>query len=279
MVAIVWGLGFVFTRMAVEEISTALFTFLRFAIAALPCLVFARPKISLKLLGGLATLLVFQFLAQTYGMAHGVPAGLTAVIVQSQAIFTIIFAALLLGEKPTRAQVGGISVAMCGLLLICFTVGYDFSALAFALTMTAPISFALSNLLLRQAKNVAMLDLSVWISLVTLPPLGLIVLGEGAATNWQAATHLSLRTIACLLFVSIAGTVLGYWVWGRLLHRYTAAQVVPFALLVPFVGAGASSLVYGEMFGPLRLAGVLVVVAGLAIMLFVGRTRVMPEPG
>lgn len=280
IVAIVWGLGFVFTRMAVEEISATLLTFLRFAIAALPGLVLPRPKITMRLLGGISLLLVCQFLAQTYGMAHGVPAGLTAVIVQSQALFTIAFAALLLGEMPTRAQIAGIGVALCGLLLICFTVGYDFSALAFALTMSAPISFALGNLLLRTARDVPMFDLAAWIGLMTLPPLALLLVTvEGVAPTWQAMVQMSWRTIGCLLFLSVAGTTIGYWIWGRLLHRYTAAQVVPFALLVPFIGAGASSIVFGETFGPLRLAGVVIVIAGLAIMLFAGRSRIVPEIG
>ena len=53
--------------------------------------------------------------------------------------------------------------------------------------------------------------------------------------------------------------------------------MVPFALLVPFVGAGASSIVFGEKFGPLRLAGMLTVIGGIAIMLLAGRTRALPE--
>ena len=57
----------------------------------------------------------------------------------------------------------------------------------------------------------------------------------------------------------------------------SAAQVVPFALLVPFVGAAASSIVFGERFGPLRLAGMIIVVCGIAIMLLSKRTQVLPE--
>ena len=43
--------------------------------------------------------------------------------------------------------------------------------------------------------------------------------------------------------------------------------MVPFALLVPFVGSAASSVVFGETFGPLRLAGMITVVGGIAVML------------
>ena len=61
--------------------------------------------------------------------------------------------------------------------------------------------------------------------------------------------------------------------WGRLLRDYPAAQVVPFALLVPFIGSGASAVVFGERFGPLRMTGMLTVVCGIAVMLLLGRPR------
>jgi len=42
-------------------------------------------------------------------------------------------------------------------------------------------------------------------------------------------------------------------------------------LLVPFVGSAASSIVFHETFGPLRLAGMLTVVGGIAVMLLARR--------
>jgi O-acetylserine/cysteine efflux transporter len=277
-VAVIWGFGFVFTRYAVTEMSPTTLNLLRFAITALPCLLLPRPRLAWPVWIGISLLLVWQYLTQTWGIAQGVPAGLTAVIVQSQALFTIAFAAVLLGERPTRVQLIGIGVATCGLLMICFTVGYDFSFFAFAVTMTAPISFAFTNLLLRQARDVPMLDLFAWISLASLPPLAAAALvADGPAAIWASLTHLSPGVMAAMLSLSIGSTTIGYWIWGRLLHAYSAAQVVPFALLVPFIGAGASAIVFGEQFGPLRLAGMLIVVAGIAIMLLFGRSRPLPE--
>jgi O-acetylserine/cysteine efflux transporter len=80
-----------------------------------------------------------------------------------------------------------------------------------------------------------------------------------------------------VLALAFVGTTLGYWIWGRLLRDYSAAQVVPFALLVPFFGAGASSVVFNEQFGTLRLAGMLVVVAGIAVMLLSRRPPPLVE--
>ena len=49
-----------------------------------------------------------------------------------------------------------------------------------------------------------------------------------------------------MLVLGGISTSIAYWLWGRLLRDYPAAQVVPFALLVPFVGSAASSIVFGE---------------------------------
>jgi len=279
LVAVVWGFGFVASRLALDELSPALMTAMRFAIAALPCLFVRRPNVPWTALFAISgTLFLGQFLAQSWAIAHGVPVGLASVIVQSQALFTVAFAAAAFREIPTVVQVAGIGVAAIGLLMICGTVGFDFSVGAFAVLMTSPISFAIGNLLLRQARDVPVFDLFAWLCLV--PPLPLLALAfavDGAQATWQSLWRMSLTGWASMLFVGAISTSIAYWLWGRLLRDHTAAQVVPFALLVPFVGAAASSVVFGETFGPLRLAGMITVVGGIAVMLLSKRTQALPK--
>jgi O-acetylserine/cysteine efflux transporter len=281
LVAVIWGLAFVASRIALDEFSPELMTTLRFAIAALPCLLVPRPKVSWPVLIAISsTLFLGQFLAQAFGIAYGVPVGLTSVIVQSQALFTIGFAAVLFREMPTRTQTIGIAVATTGLLMICGTVGYDFSVGAFAIVMICPISFAIGNLLLRQARDVPMFDLFAWLCLAAaVPLLALTLVSNGPQPTWHALSHMSLTGLLCMLGLGGISTSIAYWLWGRLLRDYAAAQVVPFALLVPFVGAAASSLVFGERFGPLRLAGMVTVIGGIAIMLLSKRPQDAPKQG
>jgi O-acetylserine/cysteine efflux transporter len=279
MVAVIWGLAFVASRLALDELSPALMTALRFAIAAVPCLFVRRPNVPWTVLIAISgTLFLGQFLAQSWAIAHGVPVGLASVIVQSQALFTVAFAVVAFREIPTGIQVAGIGVAAIGLLMICGTVGFDFSVGAFAVLMIAPVSFAIGNLLLRQAREVPMFDLFAWLTLV--PPLPLLALAlaiDGPQATWHSLSQMSLTGWASMLFVGAISTCIAYWLWGRLLRDYTAAQVVPFALLVPFVGAAASSLVFGETFGPLRLTGMITVVGGIAIMLLSKRPQTLPK--
>lgn len=279
LVAAIWGLAFVASRIALDEFSPALMTTLRFAIAALPCLFARKPDVSWPVLIAISfTLFLGQFLAQAYGIAHGVPVGLSSVIVQSQALFTIAFAAVAFGELPTQRQVVGIAIAVIGLLMICGTVGYDFSVGAFAVLMICPVSFAIGNLLLRRARKAPMFDLFAWLCLAAaLPLFALTLLTDGVGPTWQALSHMSLTGLVCMLGLGCISTSIAYWLWGRLLRDYPAAQVVPFALLVPFVGAGASSIVFGERFGPLRLSGMVIVVCGIAVMLLSKRPQVLPK--
>ncbi len=279
LVAVIWGLAFVASRIALDEFSPTLMTTLRFAIAAVPCLFVRKPDVSWPLLIAISfTLFLGQFLAQAYGIARGVPVGLTSVIVQSQALFTIGFAAALFGERPTPMQTAGIGIATAGLLMICGTVGYDFSLGAFAIIMICPISFAIGNLLLRRAQDVRMFDLFAWLCLVAaLPLLALTLATDGLQPTWHALSHMSLTGLICMLLLGGVSTSIAYWLWGRLLRDYPAAQVVPFALLVPFVGAAASSIVFHETFGPLRLAGMVTVVGGIAVMLLAKRPQILPK--
>ena len=275
-VAMIWGLGFVASRLALDELPPELMTALRFGIAALPCLFLRKPKVSWPLLIAISlNLFLGQFLAQSIAIAHGMPVGLTSVIVQSQALFTIAFAAVVFGEWPTRMQMVGIGIAALGLLMISGTVGHDFSAGAFAILMISPICFAVGNLLLRPAQGARMYDLFAWLCLCAAVPLFVLSLVTlGPKPTWQALSQMSATAIVCMLFIGGVSTSVAYWLWGRLLRDYQAAQVVPFALLVPFVGSAASSIVFGERFGPLRLGGMGAVIGGIAIMLLARR----PQP-
>src|SRR6202158_2802407 len=200
LVAVIWGLPCVASRLALDELSPALMTAMRFAIAALPCLFVRRPKVPWKVLIAIsATLFLGQFLAQSWAIARGVPVGLASVIVQSQALFTVAFAVLAFREVPARMQIAGIGVAAIGLLMICGTVGFDFSVGAFAVLMISPVSFAIGNLLLRQARDVPMFDLFAWLCLVPpLPLLALALVTDGPQATWHSLIHMSLTGLGCM---------------------------------------------------------------------------------
>src|SRR5262249_14565835 len=93
LVVVIWGLAFVATRLALDDFTPPQLAALRFLIAAAPALVLARPRLHWPrlILVGL-TLYAGQFLFQFFGIASGMPPGLAAIVAQTQALFTILFA-------------------------------------------------------------------------------------------------------------------------------------------------------------------------------------------
>ena len=263
-------MAFVATRLGLDVFSPPQLVVLRFAIAALPALVLPRPALGWAALVPVGlTLFAGQFLFQFFGIAHGMPPGLASVIVQTQALFTIVFAALALGERPAPWQWAGSAVALAGLGLIGLSVGGEFSPGAFALTLVSPVSFGVGNVLLKRLGPADMTGLMAWLSLVPpLPALALSLVVDGPLALPRALRGAGAGGLGAALFLGLVATSLAYALWGGLLRRYPAATVAPFALLVPLVGALSSALAFGERFGPLRLGGMALVLAGLATILF-----------
>lgn len=268
LVAVIWGIAFVATKIGLESFSPPQLTALRFLIASVPIVFVARPPITWPVLCALGlTLFAGQFLFQFFGIANGMPPGLASIVVQTQALFTILFAGLILEEKPTRRQLCGTAVAFAGLAVIAATVGHDLTAVGLCLTAMSAVSWGIGNVLVKQLPRVEMLNLMVWLSLVPpLPSLALSIAMDGPAGIARAVTGASWLAAGAALYLGLVATVLAYAIWGSLLRRYPAATVTPFALLTPFVAAYASSLVFGERFGALRLAGMGLVLLGLAVI-------------
>ena len=104
LVVAIWGFNFVVIKMSVEAFPPILAAALRFAAAAFPAVLFVRPPkapwwivIGFGLTFGVA---LYGFL--NLGLAWGMPAGLSSLVLQTQAFFTMVLAFALLGERPSR---------------------------------------------------------------------------------------------------------------------------------------------------------------------------------
>ena len=278
LVSAIWGLAFVATKIGLESFSAPQLTALRFLIACIPVLFVPRPQISwgLLILIGL-TLFTGQFLLLFFAYKAGIAAGLASVTQQTQAFFTVILAALFLREVPTSRQSAGMIVAFAGLVMIGLTVGVDLPLLALGLALASAFSWAIGNILVKRTRGVRMFPLMVWLSLV--PPLPAFIVSLYSDTDpafFDALAGATWSSIAAALYLGAIATIFAYVIWGDLLNRYPAAMVTPFALIAPCVGVIASSFAFGEVFGPVRYGGMALILAGLAIILLLGKR---PESG
>ncbi len=268
LVAAIWGFNFVVIRIGLDTMPPILFAGLRFVVAAVPAFWLARPAVPWPRLIAIAGFLfVVQFAAVFSAMALGMPPGVSSVTLQAQALFTTLFAGLLLREWPRRIQAIGLFIALCGLALIGATAGSDgITWTGLILTLVAAAGWGMGNVLLR-GTTAELLPLMVWLSVLSAPPLLLGSLAvEGADVALHALRTMNWLAIAALGYIAIISTLVGYVIWGHLLRSYSASTVAPFSLLVPFFGAGSSALLLGETFTPLRLAGFALILVGVAVV-------------
>jgi len=277
LVVVVWGVNFVVIKAGVSELPPLLLGALRFVTAAFPAvLLFRRPDVPLRLLLAYGlTISVGQFAFLFTAIHVGMPSGLASLVLQSQAFFTMLFAAVWLKETWRRSQLGGLVLAACGLVLIGSAHGVSMPLGGFLLTLLAASMWAAGNIVTREIGRhgpVDMQALVVWASLV--PPLPFLLLSlliEGPTAIAQSLGAFSLQSAAAIAYLAWVATLLGYGIWSRLLSRYPANQVAPFSLLVPVVGLTTGWLVYGEELQPVHFAGGALLMAGLAVNLFGAR--------
>ncbi|MGU3496575.1 EamA family transporter [Xanthobacteraceae bacterium A53D] len=268
LVAAVWGFNFTVVRFGLDTFPPLLLTALRFVVAGLPVFFLPRPAISwMRLVLVALTMFLGHFVLIFFGIAKGMPPGLASLTLQAQAFFTILIAAFVLRETPSRRQMAGMAVAFAGLALISFSVGGDVTYVGLALTLGAALSWAIGNVLMRGTGRVDMLAMVVWMSaLLPLPSFALSLAFEGWPAIVAAFRAADLLAYGTVFYLAVPTTILGFGIWGLLLKLYPAATVAPFTLLVPLFGMLFAALTFGERFPPVRLAGVALIVCGLVIL-------------
>jgi O-acetylserine/cysteine efflux transporter len=271
IVVLIWGLNFIAIKWGVELVPPLLLTALRYTFAAIPAVFFVRrPKVKLSVLITYGVAVgVLQFGSLFMAIKLGMPAGLSSLVIQMQAFFTIGFAVLLLGERPSRYQVIGALVALAGILLIATERVAGAALLPLLLTLAAAAFWGVANIATKRAGRIDMLAFVVWSALVPpIPLLAVSLLTEGAAAGWAALSHPTWLLAGVVGFNSYAATLTGFGLWSVLLARYPASTVVPFSLLVPVVGITSSIVLLGDQLSLFEVIGSLVVFAGLMINVF-----------
>jgi O-acetylserine/cysteine efflux transporter len=276
MVAAIWGVSFIAIKAGVSEAPPLFLTALRFFLAGVPAfLLVRRPAVRMVDLAGYGLCIgVGQFGLLFAAIKFGMPAGLASLVIQIQALFTIGLAHVVLGQKTRAGQIVGAVVALAGIGLIGAFRGASAPLAPFLAILGAAAFWSVGNLFSIRAGRTNMIGFIVWSSLFAPLPLLLLSLAfEDHASIARAVLHPTLAVWGGAAYLAYGATVVGFGLWSYLLSRHPAAQVTPFALLVPVFGLGAASLVYGEPLDGGEALGAALALTGLAIAVFSGRAR------
>jgi O-acetylserine/cysteine efflux transporter len=272
--AIIWGFNFVPIRWALDVVPPFALAAIRFFFAAIPMVFFVpRPKIPTRWIVLYGLLIgVGQFGLLFLAIQIGLQAGLASLLAQLQVFLTIALAALVFRDRATTAQLVGAVVAAMGIVLLVvdkLSGGATGSLLALILIVVSAGLWAVANNVAKhigRAYEPGGFSLVVWSSLASPLPLAAISLATENGTAGLASVLTAGPLVwASIAFIVIASTLFGFAIWNRMLQRYTAAAVTPFALIVPVAGLASAFVLLGETLSALELGGAIMILLGLSV--------------
>jgi drug/metabolite transporter (DMT)-like permease len=274
-VVLLWSSTSIVTKSSYAEISPLAFVFARFAVTtALAFAVLAvrqrasswrvaRADWGRFVLAGLTGYTLYQ-IGFALGLERTSPFSYTLLIGMAPLLTLVILAVI--GE-PTPLRVwAGVGVSLTGMAIFLFDKRVtEAGALAGDLfSFGAAASFAVYGIINRPlVQRYPVETWTAWGVLAGAVPLFLISLPAALAQPWQTV---SLQSGLSLLYLAVFPVYIAYILWNWAVARRGIAAASAFTLLVPIVSGIFSAVIFGEAFGPTKLLGAALVLAGLVIV-------------
>jgi len=198
-------------------------------------------------------------------------AGRSAILTYTMPFWTLAIARVALGERIRRRQWPAVLAALAGLTLVFAGGRPGGSPTGGVLATLAGLAWAASAVLaksMRERIEFDSLSLTAWQMLV-----GSIALVALALAVPERPIEWSPYLVFALAYNAVLATATAWLLWIWVLHRLTAGIAGLASLSVPVIGAAASAVELGERPGTIELAGMLLILAGLALLSVAGAAR------
>jgi O-acetylserine/cysteine efflux transporter len=275
LVATIWGFNFVVIDWGMDGVPPLLFLAVRFSVVLLPAIFLVpRPNAPWRTVAAVGVFMSLgQFGFLYIAMDAGLSPGVAALVLQAQVIFTIVIAAGVLRERPTAAQVAGVTVGAVGLVVVGLGRGGDVPALALGLCLLGALSWGIGNVVSRAAGVAGGLSLTVWSALVVPVPALLLSLGvDGPGAMAAGFEAFGWTALLSTLYTAGLASLVGYALFNSLLARNESAYVVPWVLLAPVVAMASAWLLLDQRPGPGETTGGAMLVFGVLVAMRVRRS-------
>ena len=198
---------------------------------------------------------------------QSVASGLAAIAVASEPLFValILFA---YRERPSRAEIVGLIVGFVGVIVL--NLGGDLRAAPWAALalLVAAAAWAFGSIWSRR-QDMPRGPMNVAAQMLcAAPALGLFAWSTGE----RLPAHPHLNAVAALAYLVVFGSIVGFSAYLYLLKHVRPALSASYAYVNPPVAVLIGTLLVGERVGVLEIAGMAVILAGVAIITLAQRT-------
>jgi O-acetylserine/cysteine efflux transporter len=266
-VPLVWGLGVVFAKAAIEHFPPILLMALRFAVTALALVWFVRPP--WRLLRQLFAIAVISAAIQyslTFNGLRGVDASTAALVIQLEVPFLALLGTVVLGERPGLRGWLGIAIAFTGVAFIAGEPHLGAAWGSLALLVGGAFSWAVGQVMVRRLGQINGLTMIAWVAVFAAPQLLALslVFEDDHLAHLRSADWVVWGTVA---YLGLVMTALGYGLWYSLVLRHPVSRVGPFLLLMPVFSVIGGVALLGERLTLQVAFGGAVVITGVAFIL------------
>jgi O-acetylserine/cysteine efflux transporter len=274
-VPLIWGMGVVFAKAAIEHFPPILLMALRFALTALVLVWFVKPP--WRLMGRLVAIAFVSAAVQyslTFNGLRGVDASTAVLVLQIEVPFLVLLGAVLLHERVGLRKWLGIAIAFAGVALIAGEPRLDQAWGSLALLAGGACTWALGQIMVRRLGEVGGLTMIAWVAVFAAPQLFVfsLIFERDHLAAIVSADWVVWSTVA---YLGLVMTALGYSLWYGLIGRHPVSRVGPFLLLMPVFSVLGGMILLGEILTPLIALGGAIVIAGVAVIM----VRRGPGPG
>ncbi len=262
---IFWGLSFVATKIALENVPTFTLVFVRFSLAALIFISLRRgwkwPNFTRKDHVKMVLLALFEpglyFIFETIGLQH-TSAAKASLIIATIPVVVLVLSTLMLGERVSGTRIVGIVLSFGGIILLAvgdsnFKPALHGSLFGDLLIGGAVISASLYIVFARDlGRNYSSLDIT-FIQIVYGASFFLIPsLFELPNLHWGAIT---LRSTIAVLYLTVFATVVAFMLYNYALSKVSASRASVFINGIPVVTAISAWIILNERLTILQISG------------------------
>lgn len=279
LLCLIWGLGHVAVKLAVEGVSLVTQAAIRSGIATVLLVGWARWR-GIALFGRDGTLgvgilvgLMFggEFVFMFLGLAWTDAARMVVFVYLAPCFTAVGLAWFVPGERLSSRQWAGIVVAFCGLALAFADAFFSSrpTLIGDLCGLAGGALWAATTVVIRSTKLGSIsaskaLFYQLGVSAAVLAVLA-VAMGE------PGVTRLTPMVMASLFYQSVVIAFVSFLVWFWLLTRYLAARLSVFTFLTPLFGVAAGVLILGEPITAAFVAAALLVGAGIFLVNSPGR--------
>jgi len=275
LLASIWGMSFLFGRIAVQEIPPLTLTFLRVSLAAIAIWIFvAATRRSVNLtkwfmlnIFGLAILNnVIPFTFILYGQKE-IGSGLASIVNAMTPIWTVIIANFLTqDEKFTNRKILGVAVGFIGVAILMggdLVSGLRASALAQFSVLVATISYGFASVYAKRFKGVDPIIVAAGQLTASTFLMAIIVLLSGDAIGLGMPSTIVVWSV---IGIAVPCTAFAYVLYFKILQIAGATNVSLVTFLVPVSAILTGIIFLGEKLTLWHLGGMTLIALGLVIL-------------